>query len=532
MKIRPARTKKLFLGILISVALLFSCSCAATACTGLYVGPEASDDGTILLARSNDLQQIMPTHMRVVPRLEDEPGRTMPLDVGQTVFVELPATTYHYTCTPWMESCSTRMNYPPDTAACTNEYGVAMTIAVTAFTNEKALSADPLIKTGVTENTVDHIVVCQSVTAREAVEKLLALIDEYGSAECNIAMITDQEESWYVEMYTGHQYAAVKLPRDAVCFYGNEFSLEYLSEFEDRIVSEGLESVAAENGFAVYGESGELNLFETYSGTEMLQPYCHMRTWIGHKVMSPSQYGDYDGTTLYPLVFRPDHKVSLSDAMELMRNRYEGTEYDPDETGRIDMRVVGTDTAMSVHVLQIYKELPANMACVSWISTGPCVYGVFVPLSNLCTGVSETYSADQSAAEDRTFDPEHYPWYAYKELNTIGMTDPAVYGAPVRAYWKRAEADMIRSMAELLEKASRMGKTEAAEIMTDYCSAVQKQAFEDAGELLNLVRWDYNRNSNTLKVGRNPETGEFLTTERVLDPVEIPLTGEGYRATE
>ena len=74
MKIRPARTKKLFLGILISVALLFSCSCAATACTGLYVGPEASDDGTILLARSNDLQQIMPTHMKVVPRVEDKPG--------------------------------------------------------------------------------------------------------------------------------------------------------------------------------------------------------------------------------------------------------------------------------------------------------------------------------------------------------------------------------------------------------------------------------------------------------------------------
>ena len=35
-----------------------------------------------------------------------------------------------------------------------------------------------------------------------------------------------------------------------------------------------------------------------------------------------------------------------------MRNRFEGTEYSPDETGRTDMRVIGTDTALSVHITQ------------------------------------------------------------------------------------------------------------------------------------------------------------------------------------
>ena len=50
-----------------------------------------------------------------------------------------------------------------------------------------------------------------------------------------------------------------------------------------------------------------------------------MRTWIGHKLLAPSAYGDYDKNDRYPLVFTPENRVSLESVMELMRNRYEGT---------------------------------------------------------------------------------------------------------------------------------------------------------------------------------------------------------------
>ena len=65
------------------------------------------------------------------------------------------------------------------------------------------------------------------------------------------------------------------------------------------------------------------------------------------------QSGDYDHNAFYPLCFKPDNKVSLQDVMVLIRNRYEGTEYSPDETGKTNVRVIGTDTALSVHILQI-----------------------------------------------------------------------------------------------------------------------------------------------------------------------------------
>ena len=77
---------------------------------------------------------------------------------------------------------------------------------------EQAMAADPLVEHGISEFTAVDLVTCQSATAREGTEKLLSLIDEYGSSEVNIALIADQQETWYIEMYSGHQYAAVKLP--------------------------------------------------------------------------------------------------------------------------------------------------------------------------------------------------------------------------------------------------------------------------------------------------------------------------------
>ena len=47
-------------------------------------------------------------------------------------------------------------------------------------------------------------------------------------------------------MYTGHQYAAVKLPKDKVAVFGNEYSLEYLSDYEENITSKDLISLAEE----------------------------------------------------------------------------------------------------------------------------------------------------------------------------------------------------------------------------------------------------------------------------------------------
>ena len=504
---------------------------AAQACTAVYVGSEASADGTVILAKFNDYQAVWSNYVTVTERVENAPGRSMPVDNDGTVYAPLPATTYRYTSTPWMDSAVKANGLGRDATVCANEYGVVMEMSITSFSNRAALAADPLIEHGLTEFTAVDLVTCQSASAREAVAVLAALIDTYGSSEVNIALIADRQEAWYVEMYTGHQYAAVKLPADAVCAFGNEFSLEYVSGYAECVLSSGLLDLPAENGFAVYNDEGEMNLLATYSGAEVVTDYSNLRTWIAHRLLAPSAYGEYDRSDIYPLCFAPDRKVSLLDVTAIMRNRYEGTVYSPDETGRTDMRVIGTDTALSVHVAQIWPDLPAEMACMTWESTGPALYGVFVPVSNASRSISVPYARNQGAEAAGVFDTALYPYYRIKELNTLCVerSDYKVYGEPVRAYWQEAETRMAEAADQVLRDAAAMTDREAACLyITDWCVAMQEKAFSDAGELLNAVRWYKSQNSNTMKNGRNPETHEVLDELKEVPPLTVTLDPAAY----
>ena len=483
-------SKKMLFLILCGVLLCSMQACAA--CTGVYVGSDVSEDGSIIVARSNDYNDIWGNHITVTPEVENEPGRLMPVSIDGSVKTEIPETTYQYTATPFMNSTLAANNQKAgDASACTNEHGVIMTMAVTAYANKAALEADPLVKEGLCENAATDLVICQSKTARETVDVLLGTIDKYGSSESNIALIADQNEAWYVEMYTGYQYAAVKLPSDKVSVFGNEYTLEYLSEFEEVITSKELISLAEEKGFAVYGKNNEINLFETYSGKHMTRDYSHMRTWIGHQILAPSIFSDdYNQDAMYPLCFTPDNKVSVHDVCQILRNRYEGTKYSPDETGRNDTRPIGTDATLSAHVLQVFPDLPAEMSCISWVSCGPSIYGVFVPVSNDCINVSAAYGANQPAEDVGVFDTDKYSYYVFKELcnRCIAPENYENYGKAVQEHWYEVESNMFAEMSEILEKAAEMEDKDARAIyITSKCNDMQTQAFEDGKKLLKEV---------------------------------------------
>ena len=107
-----------------------------------------------------------------------------------------------------------------------------------------------------------------------------------------------------------------------------------------------------------------------------------------------------------------------------------------------------------------------------------------------------------------------------------------IYGEPVRAYWHEAETIMTADMAKVLQTAAELGNAkQAAETITDYCNRMQTQAFEDAGKLLNDVRLYMNRNSNTMKNGRNPETHEILDELKPVDPLTVTMDAAVYSYT-
>ncbi len=168
---------------------------------------------------------------------------------------------------------------------------------------------------------------------------------------------------------------------------------------------------------------------------------------------------------------------------------------------------------------------------ITWESTGPAVYGVFVPVSNASLNVSAPYARNQSAEAVGEFDTERYPYFRIKELNTLCVekSDCPVYGRPVRAYWHEAETGMTKGMRAVLTAAAAMEDPERArQYITDYCNRMQEQAFADAGKLLNAVRWYKSQNSNTMKNGTNPETHEILDELKPIDPLQVTLDPQVY----
>ncbi|MEG1431288.1 MAG: C69 family dipeptidase, partial [Oscillospiraceae bacterium] len=175
--------------------------------------------------------------------------------------------------------------------------------------------ADPTVKAGLREAILPAYVAATSKTAKEGVTNMLSAVDTYGSAEGNILMVADQNEAWLVELYGGHQYAAMKMPTDKVAVFGNQFMIETVdpTDTENYIFSKDLFATIDKLGLAVK-ENGQYHLAKSICD-KTRSDNSNMRTWVGHQVLAPSTAGDYQNEIFYPLFYKPDGKVALQDVM-------------------------------------------------------------------------------------------------------------------------------------------------------------------------------------------------------------------------
>lgn len=475
------------------LAIILSLGTSAFACTGMYVGKEVSEDGTTMLVRSVDTHPLTTTcRAVVVERVENQPGRVLESSWGGFRY-ELPATTYQYTATPF--TTSTGGGYE---SCCANEMGLAVTGTVTAYIRDEIAQMDPAVEGGLNEQVIPALVASCCSTAREAVEFLADVIAEHGNSEQNIIMIADQNEAWYMETYTGYQWCAVKMPEDMVAVFGNEFMIGAIDpDSEDVLYSDGLFSMPEAAGLAVYTDDGLMDIFATYSGPDRLANYANRRTWYGHVMLNAETAGEYNTTTRYDLFYAPAEKVSLVDAFEVMRARFEGTEWDPDANDRLDQRVIGTETQATTHVIQIYDDLPAAMCCVSWVSLANSEFSVFLPMSNLITDTADSFKLD---ADELTYDTS-LASVAFRRLCALSEQDRTYYGAGVREYWHDEEVALAGEYPSVLAETAALYEKDpaaAAEYITDYTVSLQEQAYEDAMFMFDELTWYMIENTDTL----------------------------------
>lgn len=112
-------------------------------------------------------------------------------------------------------------------------------------------------------------------------------------------------------------------------------------------------------------KNGKMSLCETYAGKDRLADYANYRTYVGHYRLAQSSAGTYNTKTRYDLLYSPDKKVNLDQIFALYRERFEGLAMSPEETGYDKARVIGTETQSTVHAIQVFDNVPAELANVS-----------------------------------------------------------------------------------------------------------------------------------------------------------------------
>ena len=436
---------RILAAVLVGTMLL---STSALACTGVYVGKDVSDQGTYIIARSEDQAQSDYNKMFMVqPRVENVPGRVI-LDTATGFEIPLPDTTYKYTYVPDYTRGEDGM-YP---GSCTNEYGVSITGTVSTSTCDAWREADPFIEPGLREAILAAAVAAVATSARDAVDVLLEYVDTYGSEEGNTVMITDQSEAWIVEIYSGHHYCAMKMPDDKVAVYGNQNMIGLVDPSatpeDGYIYSDGLFELIDQLGLAV--KEGDLYHLAKCVSNNTRSDSSNMRNWGGMKLLAPSLVGEYDTNEFYPLFYSPDEKVSVLDVMDIYRNRYEGTELDVNLPGNEGNRVIGTPNSSQIHILQTFPDWPAESAAINWICLGNTEHSVFIPFFSGITDTADAYKVDGD-----TYDASGAYW-KFKRIDTLAELDRSLYSESVRKFWKFQEEDMYQQMLDaapvMLEK--------------------------------------------------------------------------------
>jgi len=451
---------------------------SAAACSGFYVGKRACVDGTTLVGRTQDSPP-----WNLCFRVDKVPGG----EYGPYAYTASLA----LTSTGKGLTIKTARDGGKDDgkrhfcAACVNEKGVACAGRVSAriMSRPEVVRCDPCTAISFGGHNFDTLVAASCANAKEAMDAFAKAMLEHGDKGYEVFMFADPREAWYVEVYTTHHWAAVRMPEDAVAVFGNQFMLQdFDPDDANSRCSPGLIEFARSNGFLVPGKNAPINLLKTFS--RPLADYSNYRTWFGHHAWAPSTAGKYDESRAMPLFFKPDRKLSAADVFALMRSRYEGVR-SPEETGDRTVRTIGTTKQATCHVIALDDRLPPPYAATAWIALGNAEHSLFLPYSAAITELDPAFSKDQPDPPFR-YDPE-MAGNAFRRLAALAELNRKWYGAGVRSFWEKREAEFLAEWPKILADAAK--GSDGRRIVTEWCMCEQRRAYDDARRIFDELMW-------------------------------------------
>ncbi len=309
---------RIFISLIISVLYLSS---PIFPCTNFIVTKGASADGSTFLVYTNDGEWLFKP--QVYPAMDHQPGDSayFPTRTGLETAVAQPAHTYAV--------LGFQMN----------EHQVA--IGETTFTGREELWNHGK---GLEYWHLMTLVLQRAKTAREGVDVLTSLAETYGyCSEGESFSIIDPDEAWIVEMIgRGEEsirpiWVAGRIPDGMISAHANMARIGTfpMDDPENCLYSEDIIDFAIEKGYYNPKTDGAFAFNTAYCppSPDRLR-YCEGRVWSLFRRSAPSlelkpdYFQGVQGAERYPLWIKPDEKLSIKDVSLLVRDHFEGTEFD------------------------------------------------------------------------------------------------------------------------------------------------------------------------------------------------------------
>jgi len=181
-------------------------------------------------------------------------------------------------------------------------------------------------------------------TAKEAIQTFVSLANQYGYvSEGESFSVSDANEAWIFEVIgkgakeKGIVWVARRVPDGYMCAHANQARIHEVpvNDKENCMYAPDLFSFAEKMGYWDSKSGKPFSFVDAYSPDDPEALFlCQDRVWSIYRRAAPSQNFSPDywrgvkGAAPYPLFIKPDKKLSVADVESLMRDHFEGTEFD------------------------------------------------------------------------------------------------------------------------------------------------------------------------------------------------------------